>query len=163
MKRKEFIVFLWLIITPIYGQINFNERVNIYDLDSLSNNVIYDDFDNDNDIDVIKYVTYNQRNVLLQKNENGDLNATLPKFISNGVSPIISLDINNDSYPDLITYHSFTTIGVLLNLQNDTFGNEQTLINFSGSYTISPIKFDYNKDGFIDLIVRDNQDNPMYC
>ena len=47
MKRKVFIVFLWLIITPNYGQINFNERVNIYDLDSLSNNVIYDDFNNE--------------------------------------------------------------------------------------------------------------------
>ncbi|MDI6051246.1 T9SS type A sorting domain-containing protein [Flavobacterium sp. XS2P24] len=159
MKIKVFIIFTWFIINPIYGQINFNEKVNIYDVDSLSNNVIYDDFDNDNDIDLIKYVTSNQRNVLLQKNENGNLNATLPKSISNGVSPIISLDINNDSYPDLITYHSFNTIGVLPNLQNDTFGNEQTLISFSGSYTISPIKFDYNSDGFIDLIVRDNQNN----
>lgn len=159
MKRKVFIVFIWIIINPIYGQINFNEKVNIYDLDSLSNNVIYDDFDNDNDIDLIKYVTNNQRNVLLQINENGNLNSSLPKFISNGVNPIISLDINNDSFPDLITYHSFNTIGVLHNLQNDTFGNEQTLINFSGSYTISPIKFDYNSDGFIDLIVTDNQSN----
>lgn len=159
MKRKVFIVFIWFIINPIYGQINYNVKVNIYDVDSLSNNVIYDDFDNDNDIDLIKYVSGNQRNVLLQKNENGDLNARLPKFISNGVSPIISLDINNDSYPDLITYYSFTTIGVLYNLQNDTFGNQQTLINFSGSYTISPIKFDYNSDGFIDLIVKDNQNN----
>ncbi|GAB3721557.1 T9SS type A sorting domain-containing protein [Flavobacterium koreense] len=159
MKRKVFIFFIWFIINPIYGQINFDEKVNIYNLDSLSNNVIYDDFDNDNDIDLIKYVTYNERNVLLQKNENGDFNATLPKFITNGVSPIISLDINNDSYPDLITYHSFNTIGVLHNLHNDTFGNEQTLINFSGSYSISPIKFDYNSDGFIDLIVRDNQNN----
>lgn len=158
MKRKVLIIFTWIITYPIYGQINFNERINIYDIDSLSNSVIYDDFDNDNDIDVIKYVTFNQRNVLLQKNENGDLNATLPKFISNNVSPIISLDINNDNYPDLITYHSFNTIGVLLNLQNDTFGNEQTLMNFSGSNTISPIKLDFNNDGFIDLIVRDNQD-----
>lgn len=159
MKIKVLIVFTWLIFNPIYGQINFDEKVKIYDVDSLSNNVIYDDFDNDNDIDLIKYVSINQGNVLIQKNENGDLNASLPKLISNGVKPIISLDINNDNYPDLITYHSFTTIGVLINLQNDTFGTEQTLINFSGSYTISPIKFDYNNDGFIDLIVRDNQDN----
>ena len=67
--------------------------------------------------------------------------------------------MNNDSYPDLITYHSFSTIGVLHNLQNDTFGDEQTVINFSGSYTISPIKLDYNSDGFMDLIVRDDQNN----
>lgn len=158
MRRKAFLVLVWFVINPIYGQINFDEKVNIYDLDSLSNNVIYDDFDHDNDIDLVKYVTGNQRNVVLQKNENGDLSAKLPKFIANGVSPITSLDINNDSYPDLITYYSFNTIGVLYNLQNDTFGNQQTLINFSGSYTISPIKFDYNSDGFIDLIVRDNQD-----
>jgi hypothetical protein len=159
MKRSAFLVFLWLIINPIYGQINFNQKVNIYDIDSLSTNVIYDDFDNDNDIDLIKYVSGNQNNVLLQKNENGDLNAELPKFISNGISPIISLDINNDSYPDLITYYSFNTIGVLYNLQNDTFSNQQTLLNFSGSYTISPIKFDYNSDGFFDLIVNDDQNN----
>ncbi|WP_445452835.1 T9SS type A sorting domain-containing protein [Flavobacterium sp. 25HG05S-40] len=159
MNRKAFLVFVWFVINPIYGQIYFNQKVNIYDRDSLSNNVIFDDFDHDNDIDVIKYVTGNQNNVLLQKNENGDLNVKLPKFISNDVSPIISLDINNDSYPDLITYYSFNTIGVLHNLQNDTFGNQQTLINFSGSYTISPIKFDYNNDGFIDLIVKDVQNN----
>lgn len=159
MKRKAFLVFVWFIINPIYGQINFDEKVNIYDIDSLSVNIIYDDFDNDNDIDIIKYVSNNQRNVLLQKNENGNLNLKLPKFISKNVNPIISLDINNDNYPDLITYHSFNTIGVLYNLQNDAFSEEQTLINFSGSYSISPIKFDYNKDGFIDLIVRDSQDN----
>ena len=70
MKRKVFLVFVWFLINPIYGQINFSEKVNIYDLDSLSNNVIYDDFDNDSDIDIIKYVPYNQRYVLLQKNEN---------------------------------------------------------------------------------------------
>jgi hypothetical protein len=159
MKRKAFLVLVWFIINPIYGQINFNQKVNIYDIDTLSVNIIYDDFDNDNDIDFIKFVPYNQRNVLLQKNENGNLNLNLPKFISSGNSPIISLDINNDNYPDLITYHSFNTIGVMYNLQNDTFSAEQTLINFSGSYSISPIKFDYNNDGFMDLIVKNDQNN----
>lgn len=160
MKRTAFIILVMFFISPIYGQINFNEKVNIYDIDSLNVEFIYDDFDNDNDIDIVKigpptsYV-----NVLLQKNENGNLNLILPKLISNSVKPIISLDLNNDDYPDLITYHSYSTIGVLYNLQNDTFSEEQTLINFSGSYSIAPIKFDYNSDGFIDLILRNNQDN----
>ncbi|WP_181368939.1 T9SS type A sorting domain-containing protein [Flavobacterium pallidum] len=141
---------------PIYGQVHFDERVNIYDVDSLSVDIIYDDFDNDNDIDLIKYRTFNERNVLLQKNENGDLNLKLPTLVASGVSPIVSLDMNNDGYPDLITYHTFDTIGVLYNLHNDTFSEEQTLLSFAGSYSISPIKFDYNNDGFIDLIVKNN-------
>lgn len=157
MKRIAFLVFVGFIFNPIYGQISFDGKVNIYDINSLSVNIICDDFDNDNDIDIIKYESNNQKNVLLQKNENGNLNLNLPKLISNNVNPIISLDINNDNYPDIITYHSFNTIGVLYNLQNNTFSAEQTLINFSGSYTILPIKFDYNNDGFSDLIVKNGQ------
>jgi len=157
VKRILLLAFASLLLTPLYGQINFGERVNMYDIDSLSIDIIHDDFDADGDLDIIKYRTFNERNVLLQKNDNGDW--SLPTFIADNVNPIISLDINNDGYPDLITYSSYTTIGVLYNLQNDTFSAEQTLINFSGSYSISPLKFDYNTDGFMDLVVTNNQDN----
>lgn len=158
MKRKTLIALISIVFMPIYGQINFDQKINIYDRLSLGTNIIYDDFDNDNDIDIIKFGASNPHfNVILQKNENGDLNLKLPKVISNNANPIVSLDINNDNYPDLITYYSYNTIGVMYNLQNDTFSVQQPLINFSGSYSISPIKFDYSNDGFMDLIVTDSQ------
>lgn len=161
MRKTLLFISIWFILNPVYGQINFEYKINIYDYDSLSINIIYDDFDNDGDLDIIKYVPYNQKNVLIQKNENGNFNSKLPKLIGNGISPIISLDLNNDGFLDLITYHSFNTIGVLYNLQNDTFSEEETILNFSGSYSIYPIKSDYNRDGFMDIIVS-NSTNDTY-
>lgn len=158
MKKTLLFISIWFFLNSVYGQINFEDKVNIYDLDSLSINIIYDDFDNDGDLDLIKYIPNN--NVLLQKNENGDFNSKLPKLIATGKSPIISLDLNNDGFPDLITYRSYNIIGVLYNLQNDTFSEEETILSFSGSYTIQA-KFDYNSDGFMDLIVT-NISNETY-
>ena len=66
------------IFNTVFGQINFEDKVNIYDYDSLSVNIIYDDFDNDGDLDIIKHGVANSGNVLLQKIENGELK--LPRF-----------------------------------------------------------------------------------
>ena len=147
------------IFNTVFGQINFEDKVNIYDYDSLSVNVIYDDFDIDGDLDIIKHGAANSGNVLLQKNENGDFNVNSSILIDSGKNPIISLDLNNDGFPDLITYQQFNTIGVLYNLQNDTFSEEQNVQSFNGSYTIRPIKVDYNGDGFMDLIAINNNND----
>lgn len=147
------------IFNTVFGQINFEDKVNIYDYDSLSVNIIYDDFDLDGDLDLIKHGVASSGNFLLQKNENGDFNDNPSNFIGSGKNPIISLDLNNDGFPDLITYQQFDTIGVLYNLQNDTFSEEQSVQSFNGSYTIRPIKVDYNGDGFMDLIAIDNNND----
>lgn len=161
MKNKILFTLMLFIITAAFSQINFKEKVNLYDYDSLSVHLIYDDFDFDNDIDIIKSNTKSVGITLLQKNENGDFNS-IPSILANtGKNPIISLDLNNDNFPDLITYHSFNTIGVLYNLKNDKFSEEEFVQNFSGSYSIDPIKYDYDNDGFMDLIVKGN-DNKAY-
>jgi len=147
------------IFNTAFGQVNFENKVNIYDYDSLSVNIIYDDFDLDGDLDLIKHGVASSRIFLLQKNENGDFNANPSNFIGSGINPIISLDLNNDGFPDLITYQQFDTIGVLYNLQNDTFSEEQNVQSFNGSYTIRPIKVDYNGDGFMDLITINNSND----
>ena len=147
------------IFNTAFGQVNFENKVNIYDYDSLSVNIIYDDFDLDGDLDLIKHGVASSGNFLLQKNENGDFNANPSNFIGSGINPIISLDLNNDGFPDLITYQQFDTIGVLYNLQNDTFSEEQNVQSFNGSYTIRPIKVDYNGDGFMDLITINNSND----
>ncbi|MFT5216202.1 MAG: hypothetical protein ACI83H_001323 [Glaciecola sp.] len=54
------------IFSTTFGQINYEDKVNIYDYDSLSVDFIYDDFDQDGDLDIIKYVPYNSQNMLLQ-------------------------------------------------------------------------------------------------
>ncbi|KAB1068111.1 T9SS type A sorting domain-containing protein [Tamlana haliotis] len=157
MKKPLLLNLMMLIFSISYGQINFDDKVDIYDFYTLSNHIIYDDFDNDNDIDLIKHGTINTNNVLLQKNENGNFNANPAILLDSGILPIISLDINNDNYPDLITYKNYNTLSVLYNLQNDTFSEEQPIQNFNGSYNIHPIKIDYNNDGFMDLIAIDNK------
>jgi hypothetical protein len=158
---RKIILFnsMLFIFNTIFGQINFEDKVNIYDYDSLSVNIIYDDFDIDGDLDIIKHGVANSGNVLLQKNENGDFNVNPSILIDSGKNPIISLDLNNDGFPDLITYQQFNTIGVLYNLQNDTFSEEQNVQSFNGSYTIRPIKVDYNGDGFMDLIAINNNND----
>lgn len=160
MRKIILFNLMLFIFNTVFGQINFEGKVNIYDYDSLSVNIIYDDFDLDGDLDLIKHSVANSGNFLLQKNENGDFNASQSNFIGSGKNPIISLDLNNDNFPDLITYHSFSTLGVLYNLQNGTFSDEETVQSFNGSYTISPIKVDYNGDGFMDLIaINDSNDS----
>ncbi|SHN08239.1 T9SS type A sorting domain-containing protein [Polaribacter sp. KT 15] len=159
MRKILLFNLMLFIFNAALGQVNFEDKVNIYDYDSLSVNIIYDDFDLDGDLDLIKHSAGNSRNVLLQKNEYGDFNANPSKFIASRINPIISLDLNNDGFPDLITYQQFNTIGVLYNLQNDTFSEEETVQSFNGSYTIHPIKFDYNNDGFMDLIVIDKNED----
>jgi hypothetical protein len=158
---RKIILFnsMLFIFNTVFGQINFEDKVNIYDYDSLSVNIIYDDFDNDNDFDIIKYGVSNSGNILLQKNENGDFNANPSILVDTGKNLITSLDLNNDGFPDLITHQQFNTIGVLYNLQNDTFSEEETVQNLNGSYYMPPIKFDYNSDGFMDLIFINNNQN----
>lgn len=159
MKKILLFSSMLFIYNIASGQIDFEERVNIYDYDSLGVDFIYDDFDNDNDLDLLKYGVANSGNVLLQKNENGDFNAHQSNLVKTGVNPIVSLDLNNDTFPDLLTYHSFNTIGVLYNQQDDTFSDEVTVQTFNGSYNIYPMKFDYNNDGFMDLIAIDNSED----
>ncbi|WP_169815719.1 T9SS type A sorting domain-containing protein [Pseudotamlana agarivorans] len=147
------------VFNTTFGQIRFEDKVNIYDFFTVSTNIIYDDFDNDNDLDIIKHGTINSSNVLLQKNQNGIFNIDPSILIDSGKNPIISLDLNNDGFPDLITYRQFDKIGVLYNLQNDSFSNEEIVQSFNGSYTIDPIKVDYNSDGFMDLVVINNNED----
>ncbi len=149
---------MFLFFNTAFGQISFEDKVNIYDYDSLSVNIIYDDFDNDGDLDIIKNPFVNSGSVLLQKNENGDFNASPAVLKGTGKSPILSLDLNNDGFPDLIT-NSFNSISVLYNLQNDTFSEEVFLQNFNGLNSNHPIKFDYNSDGFMDLILMNNSND----
>lgn len=156
MRNFLILILSFILFNNLSAQVNFEEKVNIFDYDSLGVNFIYDDFDNDNDLDLIKYGVANSANVLLQKNQNGDFNSNLSSLVKTGVNPIMSLDLNNDTFPDLLTYHSFNTIGVLYNLQNDTFSDEVTVQTFNGSYSIYPMKFDFNNDGFMDLIAVDN-------
>jgi hypothetical protein len=159
MRKILLFSSMLFIFNTAFGQVNFEDKVNIYDYDSLSVNIIYDDFDLDGDLDLIKHGVASSGNFLLQKNENGDFNANPSNFIGSGINPIISLDLNNDGFPDLITYQQFDTIGVLYNLQNDTFSKEQNVQSFNGSYTIRPIKVDYNGDGFMDLITINNSND----
>jgi hypothetical protein len=146
------------IFNTVFGQINFEDKVNIYDYDSLSVNIIYDDFDLDGDLDIIKHGITNSGNVLLQKNENGDFNVKPATLINTGKNPIISLDLNNDGFPDLITYN-FGNIAVLYNLQNDTFSDEEILQSNNNFFAVNAIKLDYNSDGFLDVIVIDYNDD----
>ncbi|CAM1369934.1 T9SS type A sorting domain-containing protein [Tenacibaculum xiamenense] len=158
MKKILLFSSMLFIFNTVFGQVNFENKINIYDYDSLSVNIIYDDFDLDGDLDLIKHGT-SSGNFLLQKNERGDFNTNPSKFLGSGINPIVSLDLNNDGFPDLITYKQYNTIGVLYNLQNDTFGEEQNVQSFNGSYTIHPIKVDYNSDGFMDLITINNNND----
>lgn len=153
MKKTLFIIPFWFILNPVYGQISFEDKIDIYDFELLSVDLIYDDFDNDGDLDIIKFNTF-INNVLLQKNENGDFNTMLPKLIATDTEVLLSLDLNNDNYPDLITRRSFNTLGVMYNLQNDTFSEEETTLNFPELHSIHPLKFDYNGDGFMDLFIK---------
>ncbi|WP_435135683.1 T9SS type A sorting domain-containing protein [Formosa sp. A9] len=156
LQRKILLFTLILFFVKSgFGQISFEDKVNIYDHHNLSNKIIYDDFDKDGDLDIIKHNIVNSKHIVLQKNESGNFNAIPPIKLDVNKQPILSLDLNNDGYPDLITYYSYKNIGVLHNLQNDTFGETQKIADFVGSYTIDPLKFDYNKDGFIDLILID--------
>ncbi|WP_179319790.1 T9SS type A sorting domain-containing protein [Winogradskyella helgolandensis] len=149
---------LLFFINFAFGQINFEDKVNIYDYDSLSVHIIYDDFDYDGDLDIIKHGISNSGNVLLQKNENGDFNTKPSSLVSTEKSLLISLDLNNDNFPDLITYQ-FGSLGVMYNLQNDTFSEVEALQSNLGFYSIRPFKFDYNSDGFMDLIVVNNSND----
>ncbi|KAB8151865.1 T9SS type A sorting domain-containing protein [Kordia sp. TARA_039_SRF] len=159
MHKKLLFTLVLFVFNTVSGQINFEDKVNLYDYDSISVNIIYDDFDNDNDLDIIKYGVPNSRNALLQKNENGNFNASPSTLIATGINPITSLDLNNDNYPDLITYQQFDTIGVLYNLQDGTFSAETSVQSFNGSYSIHPEKVDYNGDGFTDLIAINNNND----
>lgn len=155
------ILYLVLVIFPSlsFGQVGFEERVNTYSYDYLGVDVLYDDFDNDGDLDIIKNGDKHLGKTLFHENKNGSFTETKPILISTKINPIISFDLNNDGFPDLLTYHSYNTIGVLYNMQNGTFSDEESILNFEGSNFVHPIKFDYNNDGYLDLILTDNSNN----
>jgi len=153
--KKLLITTLLFLLNHLIAQITFDNRHDIVNRDYVSLNLIYDDFDLDGDIDIIKNGEYSPRYVILQTNENGDFNAKALNLITSDIEVVTSFDVNNDNYPDLITFHTNESLGVLYNLHDENFGPEEILVNSLNMYSVhDPIKIDYNQDGYMDLILR---------
>ncbi|MCX6257462.1 MAG: FG-GAP-like repeat-containing protein [Bacteroidia bacterium] len=148
--------------TDIYtnnGDGTFTKDINAGLLGLEGGSVNWADFNNDGLLDIlITGLSKNQGDKSLVYFNNGDGNFTLQAELSGVEDGGADVgDFNNDGYPDIVVngasnnfYNRITK--VYMNNKNGTF-TEMTYANLPGTITGCVKWFDYDNDGYLDLII----------
>jgi hypothetical protein len=133
-----------------FGHINILE-----DSEWAVTSLILADIDNDGDKDIIA-TTYNNGTIIMFENLEGPSFA-IKQIIYEGISypkKIFSIDIDGDSYLDLIAAHSGDTISWLKNIDGNGTFEDPIIINTSMTNISSIYAADMDSDNDIDIIAN---------
>src|SRR5262249_20741172 len=88
---------------------------------------------------------------------NGTFAKTQQFGLTDGAVSVISVDVNKDGFPDLVTANGNTngvqTVSVLLNNRDGTFAKP---VDYPGAGARVVVAADLNNDGYPDLVVTDS-------
>ncbi len=113
--------------------------------------IIASDFNKDGKADLAVVNKSSQNVSVLIGNGLGSFTKT-NFFVGGLLKGLISTDLNNDTYPDLVVPDSFAKIWVMLGIGNGSFGTP-TSIAVSGVSPVSVTSGDFNEDGKTDLAI----------
>lgn len=151
---------------------NFTKESNILTTDFLNGayGSSWADYNKDGNVDLYVSCSYGP-SILYKNSGNGDFQRidNLPGVTASGYSSISAswIDFDNDGYMDIYSPARYVNSVLLKNQQNGTFINAGTKLTNPNPYGWSGSLrgaswFDYDKDGNMDVIIPDANNNYLY-
>lgn len=139
------------------GNFNFSALTTLINISNGPNLTLISDIDNDGKEDIITNLSANNTAVVwLKNNGNGTFSSPLTIYTNNSyaIEKMLSKDLNNDGYPEIVLGDSSHYIFWMQNSGDGTFQNGTDYI-----YVNSGKAFDFediNNDNYLDLIYASN-------
>jgi hypothetical protein len=158
MKKLIFFCILILFFNSLFSQ-TFTEQTDISLTEILGGSVIWGDYDNDNDLDIILTGYTNRIYVSKIYKNGGDNTFTYQNNISIGDVASGSVawgDYDNDGYIDLLVTgytNSFSPFSKIYRNNGNNSFTAQNNISLTAVYDGSVAWEDYNNDGYLDILL----------
>ena len=143
------------------GNQNFTTQAFVND--SGTSQLRLSDVDNDNDFDIIT-TTYYGQNLILYKNNGYGIFASeaIPATNLNDISYINVSDLDSDGDMDILfTSFNDDTVAWLENTNGLGNFDNQTILNSNANGANCIIAYDYNNDGFVDVLSSSKKDDKI--
>ncbi|UCC79680.1 MAG: VCBS repeat-containing protein, partial [Candidatus Zixiibacteriota bacterium] len=140
---------------------NFSDRDTLV-LGDFNSRLVSADFDNDNDIDLL--YGNNSGNFTLLNDGNGNFTPLAIDGLAMG--DLITTDLNNDGIVDIAGTGTQSCNGIpryMLGIGNGDFEEIQTAFVITAYIACAIVAEDFNLDGYVDLVICDNDDPTVYC
>jgi hypothetical protein len=149
-----------------YGDGSFQDQITSFTgYDSLLYSLAVGDFNDDNHLD-IAIANYDIDNIgIFLGYGNGSFQSqnTYTTGYSSNPSSIAVADLNDDNHLDIVVANNGTgNVGILLGFGNGTFAAQTTYFINLNSHPQYITIGDFNKDGELDIVVVDSQNDELY-
>jgi hypothetical protein len=139
----------------------FSDRDTLVQGDFISE-LVSADFDNDNDPDLV--YRDNLSGYTLLNDGNGNFTSLTINNLAMGY--LVTTDLNNDGIIDIAGKGTASCNGIpryMLGIGNGDFEEIQTAFVITDYVACDIVAEDFNLDGYIDLVICDNDDPYLYC
>ncbi|MBA5628602.1 T9SS type A sorting domain-containing protein [Moheibacter lacus] len=170
MKKNLSFFLLLLFNSSLFSQIDFGDRVNIYDSSFTlpeDRYVILIDVDNDGDNDAVCFSEWHTTRIYWYENVNGDFNYNQRKHIAEleYLQDISVGDIDGDGFNDILTTHYFEKeIIWFRNIDGNTFSEEIEIATLPEDFPRFRMLHlaDIDGDGLNDILAGAHDGNGLY-